>query len=116
MTWPRSLSSSAYRDRPDLDVRDVARIQPLEELDDVRAGHDELAERADVAERDRLADRPVLRDVVAVVPRPPPAAEPIHPPTEGEVLVVERGPAEGVDVGVGGRLRERDLARRRAGR
>ena len=30
----------------DLDVRDVARVEPLEELDDVRAGHDELAERA----------------------------------------------------------------------
>ena len=35
-----------------LDVRDVARVEPLEELDDVRPGHDELAERAHVADRD----------------------------------------------------------------
>ncbi len=100
----------------DLDVRDVARIEPLEELDDVGARNDQLAERADVAERDRLADRPVLGDVVAVVPRPPPAAEPIHAPTQREVLVVEGRPPEGIDVGVGRRLRQGDLARRRPGR
>ena len=62
-----------------LDVRDVARVEPLEGLDDVRPGHDELAERADVADRDALADGPVLGDGVAVVPRPPPAAEAVHP-------------------------------------
>ena len=63
----------------DLDIRDVARVDALERLDDVRPADDELAERADVADRHALADRPVLADRVAVVPRPPPAAEPIHP-------------------------------------
>ena len=99
-----------------LDVRDVAGVEPFEELDDVRPGDDQLAERADVADRDALADGPVLRDRVAVVPRPPPATEPVHPRPEREVLVVERRPPEGVDVAVGGGLGQRDLAGRRAGR
>ena len=98
-----------------LDVGDVARVEPLQGLDHVRAGHDELAERADVAERDAFADRPVLGDRVAVVPRPPPAAESVHPRAEREVLLVQRRAPEGVDVRVGGRLAERDLARRRSG-
>ena len=98
-----------------LDVRDVARIEPLQRLDDVRPGHDELAERAHVADRDALADGPVLGDGVAVVPRPPPAAEAVHPRPEREVLVVQRRPPEDVDGHVRGGLGERDLARRRAG-
>ena len=77
---------------------------PLQRLDDVRSADDELAERRDVADRHALADRPVLGDGVAVVPRPPPAAESIHPGAEGEVLVVERRPAEDVDRRVGGGL------------
>ena len=93
-----------------LDVGDVARVDPLERLDDVRPADDQLAERRDVADRDALADRPVLADGVAVVPRPPPAAEPVHPGAEREVLVVQRRPAERVDVGVGGGLGEGDLA------
>ena len=43
-----------------LDVRDVARVDPLQRLDDVRPADDELAERAHVADRDALADGPVL--------------------------------------------------------
>ena len=100
---------------PGLDVRDVARVEALEELDDVRPGDDQLAERRDVTDRDALADRPIFRDGVAVVPRPPPSTEPVHPGARGEVLVVERGPTEGVDVAVGGGLGERDLARCRPG-
>ena len=73
-----------------LDVRDVARVEALEQLDDVRPRDDQLAERRDVADRDALADGPVLRDRIAVVPRPPPATEPVHPGSRGEVLVMER--------------------------
>ena len=99
-----------------LDVRDVARIEPLQELDDIRPGHDQLAERADVADRDGLADRPVFGDRVAVVPRPPPRPEPVHPRPERDVLLVERGPPEGIDVDVSGRLGQGDLARGRTSR
>ena len=89
-----------------LDVRDVARIDALQGLDDVRSADDELAERRHVADRHALADRPVLRDGVAVVPRTPPAAEAVHPGTEREVLVVERRPSEDVHRGVGSGLGE----------
>ena len=98
-----------------LDVRDVARVDPLEQLHDVRAGDDQLAERRHVADRDALADRPVFRDRVAVVPRPPPATEPIHPRPERQVLVVERRPAERVHVAVRAGLGEGDLAGRGPG-
>ncbi len=97
-----------------LDVGDVARVEPLQGLHDVRPGHDELAERADVTQRHAFTDGPVLGDRVAVVPRSPPVPEPVHPRPEREVLVVERRPPEGIDVGVRGRLTERDLARGRA--
>ena len=53
---------------------------------------------------------------VAVVPRPPPAAEAVHPRAERDVLVVERRPPERVDVDVRGGLGQGDLARRRPGR
>ncbi len=93
-----------------LDVRDVAWVEALQRLDDVRAGHDELAERADITQRDPFADGPVLGDRIAVVPRTPPGTEPVHPGTRREVLVVERRPAERIDGRVGGRLPEGDLA------
>jgi hypothetical protein len=44
------------------------------------------------------------------VPRPPPAAEPVHPGAEGEVLVVKRRPTEGIDRDVCGGLGQGDLA------
>ena len=87
-----------------LDVRDVARVDALQGLDHVRPADDELAEGRHVADRDALADRPVLADGVAVVPRPPPATEAVHPRAEGEVLVVERRPSEDVDGDVRGGL------------
>ena len=98
-----------------LDVAHVARIEPLQEPDHIRPGDDQLAERADVPNRDRLANRPVLGQGVAVVPRSPPTPEAVHPSPKGEMLVMQGRSAKGVDVGVRRGLRKGDLARRRSG-
>ena len=99
-----------------LDVRHVAGVDPLQRLDDIRPADDELAEGRHVADGHPLADRPVLGDGVAVVPRPPPAAEPVHPGAQREVLVMERSPPEGIDRDVGGGLGQGDLAGGGSGR
>ena len=44
-----------------LDVGDMARVEPLQELDDVGARHDELAQGADVADRTRPPGPPSTR-------------------------------------------------------
>ena len=44
-----------------LDVRDVARVEPLQRLDDIRSGHDELAERATRRRARRPRGRPSTR-------------------------------------------------------
>ncbi len=96
------------------DVCDVRGIEPLQELDHIGPRDHELPERAHITERYSLAHRPVLGDMVAIVPRTPPAPEAIHARAKGDVLVVERGTAEGIDMHAGGRLGKRDLARCRA--
>ena len=64
-----------------------------------------------VADRDALADGPVLR-TIAVMPQPP-SPEPVHPGSRGEVLLMEGCLSECVDVGLGRGLGEGDLAGRR---
>ena len=96
------------------DVVDRRRVDALQGLDHIGAGHDHLAQRRHVAERHALANRPVLVEEVAVVPRSPPSAEAVHPCPEGEVLVVQRRAPERVEVHVGGGLADRQLARCRA--
>ena len=97
------------------DVVDVARVQALEGLDDVRAGHHQLPERGHVADADGVAHRRVLHAHVAVRPGPPPAAEAVHVGAEADVLVVQRSAAGGIQVVAGGGLAEGELAGGRAG-
>ena len=92
------------------DVVDGGRVDAFQRLDHIRPGHDHLAERRYVAERDALAHRPVLVEEVAVVPRPPPATESVHARAQGEMLVVQRGTPERVEVHVCCRLADRQLA------
>ena len=95
------------------DVVDRRRVDPLQSFDDVGTRHDHLAERRHIAERDTLANGPVLVEVVAVVPRTPPAAESIHARSEGDVLVVQRRAPERVEMHVCRGLADGQLPRRR---
>ena len=96
------------------DVGDRGGVDAFERSDGVGAGHDHLAERADVTERYAFAHRPVLGDVIAVVPRPPPTAEAVHLGAEGEVFEMQRRTAERVEVHLGGGLGDAQLTRRGA--
>src|SRR6185312_5566585 len=73
---------------PGLEVADPARVQPLEERRRIRAGDDELAERADVHDADALAHRPVLGQGVSVVLGAAPGPGRLHGRVPGEMTLV----------------------------
>ena len=98
-----------------LEIAHTARVEPLEERRRVRAGDEELAERADVHDADALAHRPVLGQRVAVVLGPAPGPGRLHGGVEGEVALVQRGVLMHLVAHARRGLHQRDPARGRAG-
>ena len=98
-----------------LEIAHTARVEPLEERRRVRAGDEELAERADVHHADALAHRPVLGQRVAIVLGPAPGPGRFHGRVEGEVALVQRGVLMHLVAHARRGLHQRDPARGRAG-
>ena len=97
-----------------LEVGDAHRVDALEELDDVRTGQQELAERADVDDADAMADGLVLGLHVAVREDALPRAGPEGRRAHLQMLLVERGVALDVVTGTGRGLLDADRADGRA--
>ena len=70
----------------------MVRIEPLEQLDHVRAGDDQLAQGAHIADRDGFADRPVLGERITVDRGAFPRAGPVHPRAPIEMAIVQHRP------------------------